>query len=200
MRIGIFGGTFDPPHIGHLILASETKSQLELDRLLWVITPDPPHKQNQNITSIETRFKLVKAAIEGNPDFELSHLEMDRPGPHYAVDTVRLLADSYRGSDLIYLIGGDSLHDLPAWYRAGELIELCAQIGVMRRPGDSVNFDELEQRLPGITNRLRIVSAPLLEISASQIRTRIANGKPYRYYLPEAVYRMIVDHKYYLTN
>ena len=200
MRIGIFGGTFDPPHIGHLILASETRSQLKLDRLLWVITPNPPHKQNQSITDIEIRLRLVTAAIEDNPDFEVSRLEMDRPGPHYAVDTVQLLAEIFPGSELVYLIGGDSLHDLPTWFRVDELVRDCDQIGVMRRPGDEVDFEELEHRLPGISERLRIVSAPLLEISASQIRNRIARGEPYRYYLPEKVYRLIVEGGYYLVN
>ncbi|MCX8025419.1 MAG: adenylyltransferase/cytidyltransferase family protein, partial [Thermanaerothrix sp.] len=90
-RLGIFGGTFDPPHVGHLILASEAADQLHLDRVLWVLTPDPPHKRGQPITPLAIRLKLVMAAIQEDPLFELSRVEIDRPGPHYAVDTLRIL-------------------------------------------------------------------------------------------------------------
>jgi nicotinate-nucleotide adenylyltransferase len=200
MRIGIFGGTFDPPHIGHLILASETRNQLNLDRLLWVLTPTPPHKKYRQITPVDIRLELVQAAIKDNPEFELSRIEIERPGPHYAVDTVRLLSDIYPGDDLVYLIGGDSLHDLPTWYHAGEFVKACSQIGVMRRPGDSIDFIEIQEKLPEIESRISIVTAPLLEISASEIRLRIANGKPFRYYLPDAVYRLIIENHYYFTN
>ncbi len=200
MRIGIFGGTFDPPHIGHQILAAETKSQLNLDRLLWVLTPDPPHKQSQHITSLEQRLEMVQAAILNDPAFELSRVEIDRPGPHYAVDTLHRLAKDFPGADLAYLIGGDSLRDLPTWYRPQELVDACAMIGVMRRPGDAVDFEALETLLPGIKAKLAVVTAPLLEVSASEIRSRIASGKPFRYYLPEAVYKIILERGLYSEN
>jgi nicotinate-nucleotide adenylyltransferase len=197
MRIGIFGGTFDPPHIGHLILAAESKSQLNLDRLLWVLTPDPPHKQNMRLTSVEERLEMVQAAIQDDPAFELSRVEIDRPGPHYAVETVHLLAKAFPDADLAYLIGGDSLRDLPTWYHPQELVDACAMIGVMRRPGDEVNMEALETQLPGIKAKAAVVKAPLLEISATEIRSRIAAGKPFRYYLPEAVYKIIRERGLY---
>ena len=200
MRIGIFGGTFDPPHIGHLILAAETRSQLNLDRLLWVLTPDPPHKQMQRITSLEQRLEMVMAAIRDDPQFELSRIEIDRPGPHYAVDTVRLLGELYPAAELVYLIGGDSLFDLPTWHRPREFIEECGQIGVMRRPGDAIDVDCLEAKLPGIRAKLAIITSPLLEISASEIRARISAGRPYRYYLPDPVYRIILTRSLYQTE
>ena len=90
-RIGIFGGTFDPPHVGHLILAMEASDQLELDRVLWVLTPDPPHKQGKKITAIETRIKMVQAAIDDDANFILSKVDINRPGPHYVLDTMRIL-------------------------------------------------------------------------------------------------------------
>ena len=93
MRIGIFGGTFDPPHLGHLILAAEAGCQLMLDRLLFVLTADPPHKQGRQITPMEDRLAMLEAALFDNPDFELSRVEIDRPGPHYAVDTIKLLRE-----------------------------------------------------------------------------------------------------------
>ncbi len=105
--LGLFGGTFDPPHIGHLILASEAYAQLGLERLLWVLTPDPPHKQGQTISALEQRLAMVKLAIQDNPDFQLSTVELDRPGPHFALDTVRIIAEQNPACDLVYLMGGD---------------------------------------------------------------------------------------------
>ena len=97
-RVGIFGGTFDPPHVGHLILAEECRTQLELDLLLWVVTDNPPHKRYANVSPIEQRFMLVELAIQGNPAFEASRVDIDRPGPHYAIDTVNILKNQYPGA------------------------------------------------------------------------------------------------------
>ncbi len=197
MRVGIFGGTFDPPHVGHLILASEAYDQLKLDRLLWVLTPDPPHKQGVPVSSEGQRLELVMAAIAGNITFELSRVEIDRPGPHFAVDTVRLLRQELPGAELFYLIGGDSLHDMPTWHRPQELVEEVDGFGVMRRPGDDIDLDNLESVLPGLSAKTHFFSAPLLEISASEIRERIASGRPFRYYLLPSVYKLIVENDYY---
>ena len=111
--IGIFGGTFDPPHLGHLILSAEAYFQFGLDHLLWVLTPDPPHKQGHTISPLKHRLAMVKLAISGNPQLELSTVELTRSGPQYALDTVNLLARQNPGSNLIYFMGGDSLRDLP---------------------------------------------------------------------------------------
>jgi nicotinate-nucleotide adenylyltransferase len=196
-QIGLFGGTFDPPHLGHLILASEAYSQLGLDRLLWILTPDPPHKQDQAITSIEHRLAMVNLAIEDNPSFELSRVELDRPGPHYTLDTVESIAEQYPDADITPIIGGDSLRDLPKWHRPKELLYACHWVGVMRRPGEAPNLDELERELPGISSKIHYVDAPLLEIASREIRSRIANGRPYRYYLPLPVYEYISQHHLY---
>lgn len=193
MRIGVFGGTFDPPHIGHLILAAECSYQLALNRLMWVLTPNPPHKRGQVVTPLGQRTAMLQAAIQDNPNFELSRVDLDRPGPHYAVDTLRLLGEAYPGADLVYLIGGDSLHDLPGWYRPCELLGRVESLGVMRRPGDGVDLSALERRLPGVTAKVKFVTAPLLEISSSQIRQRAASGRPFQYYLPQAVYQFILS-------
>ncbi|HPH96406.1 MAG TPA: nicotinate-nucleotide adenylyltransferase [Anaerolineaceae bacterium] len=189
--IGIFGGTFDPPHLGHLILAAEAAYQLQLSRLLWVLTPTPPHKLNQNITPLAARLELLQAALADNPLFELSMVEMNRPGPHYAVDTVRLLAQQNSGAGMVYLMGGDSLRDLPTWRQPQELLAACASLGVMRRPEDAIDLTVLESQLPGLTGKVRFINAPLLEISSREIRRRIACGEPYRYYLQPQVTALI---------
>lgn len=199
MRIGIFGGTFDPPHLGHLILAGEAFAQLQLDQLLWVLTPDPPHKQDRTITPCGQRIALVQAALEDSPAFELSRVEIDRPGPHYALETVRILAAQNPGADLFYLIGEDSLRDLPTWRQPQQFVAALAGLGVMRRPGGSADLDAVEQALPGIRAKVYWVDAPLLEISSHQIRQRVAEGRPYRYFVPPAVAKGIEAMRLYQT-
>lgn len=191
MNIGIFGGTFDPPHIGHLILADKAYVQLGLDRLLWVLTPDPPHKQDRMISPVAIRLKLLQAAIGDHPNFEISTVDIERPGPHYALDTVKILAARHPGAALIYLMGGDSLHDLPTWQRAGELINTVDALGVMRRPGDAVDLTLLEKQIPGVSAKVCFIESPPQAIAASTIRQRIAAGQPYQHDLPPPVWELI---------
>jgi nicotinate-nucleotide adenylyltransferase len=193
MRIGIFGGTFDPPHVGHLILAEECRTQLNLDLLLWVVTDNPPHKRYVNISPIEDRVKLVQKAIKGNDAFDLSRVDIDRPGPHFAIDTVNILKQEYPGAQIFYLMGGDSLHDLPTWNRPQDFIKTCDGIGVMRRHADQVDLASLESVLPGISQKVLIVDAPILEISSKQIRQRITDNQGFRYYLRDAVYKAVIE-------
>jgi len=195
--IGIFGGTFDPPHLGHLILAAEARAQLGLERLLWVLTPDPPHKQDQSIAPLDHRLEMVTLAIANDPQFEISSVELTRHGPHYALDTVLILAGQNPGVNLVYLMGGDSLSDLPHWHRPADFVSACHLIGVMRRPGDTVELAALEKSLPGLRSKVRFVEAPLLDIAAREIRRRIAEGRPFRYFLPERVYEYIDEHGLY---
>ncbi len=196
-RIGIFGGTFDPPHIGHLILAAEAREHLRLDRVLWVVTPDPPHKTGRTIRPLAVRLELVQAALAADAGFEMSRVEIDRPGPHYSVDTVQILGRENPGMELFYLMGGDSLHDLPAWVRPQEFVNCLTGIGVMRRPQDFIDLPWLERLLPGIVAKVHFVDAPLLEISSTSIRERIAQGQHFRYFLPQSVYEIIQAKGYY---
>ena len=196
-RIGIFGGTFDPPHLGHLILASEAHVQLKLTRLLWVLTPVPPHKMNRPISSLDDRLAMVKLALNDERSFELSNIEIERPGPHYTLDTIGVFSKLYPNDDLILLLGGDSLRDLPTWHRPADLVAACHQIGVMRRPGDSIDMDNLEAKIPGLKAKVKFVEAPLLEIASSEIRQRAARGLPFRYYLLPAVYQYIQKQNLY---
>ena len=196
-KLGIFGGTFDPPHVGHLILASEALNQLDLDYTVWVLTPDPPHKRGQKIASLAHRLTMVQMAIARDKHFFLSRVDIDRPGPHYAVDTIRLLRDNYPDQELIYLMGGDSLQDLPQWHKPQEFLSLVDGIGVMRRPGDEIDLSELIDVLPELGSKLNFVTAPLLEISANQIRRRISDHRVYRYYLLPVIHDYIEKHQLY---
>jgi nicotinate-nucleotide adenylyltransferase len=191
MRIGVFGGTFDPPHVGHVILASEAAFQLQLAKVLWVLTPDPPNKLTRTISPVEFRLQMVQAIMGDDPSFELSRIDLDRPGPHYAVDTLHRLQETYPDARLVYLMGGDSLHDLPTWYHPQELVDACANLGIMHRVGDEINLDKLEKQLPGITAKIAYLDAPLMEISSSQIRQRIFDGLPFKHFVTRAVYKVI---------
>lgn len=197
-RIGIFGGTFDPPHLGHLILAAEAQYQLELDVLLFVLTPDPPHKQGLRLTPLEDRIAMLSAAIADHEGFELSKVDIDRPGLHYTADTLKFLREQYPNDILIYLMGGDSLVGLLYdWHKQEEFIENCDLIGVMRRPQDELDLAPIQEAYPGITGKIRFVEAPLLEIASSQIRRRVREGRPFCFYLPESVRRVISERGIY---
>ncbi len=191
LRLGIFGGTFDPPHVGHLILAMEAYDQLNLDKVLWVLTPNPPHKIGKLITSTDLRLQMVSESIRGDPAFELSRVDVDRPGPHYMRETVNLLHIQYPKAELVFLMGGDSLHDLPSWYEPREFVQACDRLGVMHRVGEKINLELLEKSLPGITQKVEFIEAPILEISSNKIRQLVSLGKPYRYYLLPHVYEII---------
>lgn len=197
-RIGIFGGTFDPPHLGHLILASEARRQLELGRLLWVLTPQSPHKLEQEITPLEDRLEMVRRAIADEPAFELSTIEFERPAPQYMVDTLGILQEANPGAELVLLLGADSVLALDTWHRPADLLNACHEIGVMRRPGEEIQPAELESILPGLMAKVRIVEAPLLQISSREIRRRAAGGIDFRYFVPTKVYEYIQAHKLYL--
>ena len=196
MRIGVFGGTFDPPHFGHLRLAEAARAQLRLDKVLWVVTADPPHKQAQPLSPVADRLAMVEAAIAGQPGCEISRVDIDRPGPHWAADTVALLARQFPGAQLSYLMGGDSLRDLPTWGQPTEFLSRCS-LGVMRRPGDAIDLSALEARLPGLTAKVEFVEVEPLEIASHEIRERVVAGESIGEWVPEAVARIIRSRRLY---
>lgn len=196
-RIGLFGGTFDPPHIVHLVLAGEAVYQFNLSRLFWVLTPDPPHKQEQPITPLPHRLEMIMGVIGDNPLFELSRIEIDRPGPYYTYDTVTLLAKQEPNADIFLLIGGDSLRDLPTWHHGAELVAAVHKIGVMRRPNNTFDLSALEAQLPGLNDKVMFIDTLLQNLSSREIRRRVREGKPYRYYVFPSVYQYIEAHHLY---
>lgn len=196
MRLGVLGGTFDPPHHGHLILAEMARDQLKLERVLWVPAADPPHKQGQTITPADHRLAMLRIALRGSPDFILSRADVDRPGPHYTVDLMDILADEYPQATWFFLVGGDSLRDLPTWHQPSRLIEQCA-LGVMPRPGVTYDMTELESLFPGITSRVTFLDAPQVDIAASEVVQRIRAGKSIRYLVPPGVEDYIETHRLY---
>lgn len=196
-RLGIFGGTFDPPHLGHLILAETAADCLALGQVLFVPAADPPHKRASAIrAAAEHRLAMTALAIADNPRFALSRVDMDRPGPHYTVDMLHLLREQYPAAELFLLLGSDSLRDLPAWSRPAELIAL-ASLGVMRRPGVEPDLDALEKVLPGLRACLHWIPAPPIDLASSAIADLVAAGRSVRYLVPDRVLDYITAYGLY---
>ncbi|MFZ0535128.1 MAG: nicotinate-nucleotide adenylyltransferase [Anaerolineales bacterium] len=197
MKIGIFGGTFDPPHVGHLILAEEAQAQFVLDHVLWVLTSYPPHKKMQKISPLQDRMTMVLLAIADNQNFSLSRVDIDRQPPHYAIDTVKLLREKYPSDKYIYLMGADSLFDLPNWHDPVQFVAQCHGLGIMKRHGEFVDTTQLEAEIPGLREKIHFLEAPIIEISGSDIRRRVENGLQFRYFVPDKIYHYIMNHKLY---
>jgi nicotinate-nucleotide adenylyltransferase len=195
-RIGILGGTFDPPHIGHLILAEYARDALSLSRVLFAPAGDPPHKQDEEKIPIAHRLAMLERAIAGEERFEISRVDIDRPGPHYSLDMVQIVQRQHPGAELYFMMGGDSLRDLPKWHRPAEFILHC-KLAVMRRPGDPVSADMHEDVLPGLTERVVFIDAPLIGISSSEIVERLAQGRTVRYLVPDGVLKYILAKQLY---
>ena len=185
MRIGIYGGSFDPIHYGHLLLAESAREQLQLDKVLFVPAAIAPHKRGQESAPATARIEMLKLAIGGNTALEISLLEIDRGGVRYTVDTLNAIRDKYPDAELILLVGGDTLADMPNW-KDPEKIATCARIAVVDRVG--VHSDSL---VIGGAEVLR-VSMPLMDLSSREIRDRVARGESICYRLPRGVEQYIL--------
>jgi nicotinate-nucleotide adenylyltransferase len=194
-RIGIFGGTFDPIHIGHLIIASEICEKLELDEIRFVVAPRPPHK-NGIVASDEDRVALVLSAIADDDRFVIDLREFERPGRSYTVDTIRSFHREFPDSDLVFIMGEDSLLDFPNWNDPDMIVDL-ATIAVASRPKIELDLSSLFERLPPARNRVTEVKTPEIAISSTLIRDRLARGESIRYLVPAAVETAIHDRALY---
>lgn len=195
-RLGVFGGTFDPPHLGHLILAECALDALRLSRVLFVLAADPPHKRDQHVTPLRHRLVMLERAIAGNQRFVLSRIDIDRPGPHYSADTLHLLSDEQPEADLVFLMGGDSLDAFPTWHDPTRILA-HARLGVMQRPGNAIDMRALEKRLPPLNGRVLFFDAPEIGISATSLRERVHVRHSIRYQVPEGVADYIHEHQLY---
>jgi len=197
MRVGVFGGTFDPIHIGHLVSAEEAWVELKLERVVFVPAGLPPHKLDHVMSPVEHRLAMVELAIASNPHFAVSRVDIDRFGPCYTVDTIELLRDEWGpGVEIYFIMGSDSLLDILTWHNPRRLIRLC-RFAVVSRPGYQVDFDELDTLLPGLASRIQMLNAPELAISSTDIQRRVREGLSIKYQVPEAVEDYIYQHKLY---
>ena len=196
-RIGVFGGTFDPIHIGHLILAEEAWFQLKLDCVYLVPAGDPPHKQDRRLTLVEHRIRMAELATAEIDYLQVSRIDADRPGPHYTVDMVRLLRQQVGPAvEIYFLMGMDSLRDLPKWYDPAWLVENCTLVALSRHDVE-LDWEKLNAALPGIRDRVIILDMPELEIASHAIQARVRDGQPIRHQVPRAVEAYIYKHGLY---
>ena len=200
-RVGVLGGTFDPVHYGHLVIAEEVYAALDLAEVVFVPAGHPPHKPRSLVAAAHHRLAMLELATASNPHFSISRVDLERPGPSYTVDTLRQLRQQWTEPTALYfVIGWDSLEDLLTWYDPAGILEQLSYLVAVRRPGyneESGYRDSLEARLPGIKQRLLVVSTPQLEISSTDLRTRVAQGRPIKYQLPEEVEQYIEQYSLY---
>ena len=196
-RIGVIGGTFDPIHYGHLAAAEEARVRVNLEKVLFAVAGLPPHKLDEEVTPVEHRLAMVQLGIFSNPDFELSRVDVDRSGPSYTVDTISILQEQWgQGTEMFFILGIDSLVEVPTWHQPERLIQLCHLVAVAR-PGFEVDMRQLEDSVPGISSRVEIIGMPEVDISSSDLQRRVREGLPIRYQVPEEVERYIREHRLY---
>ena len=201
MRVGVLGGTFDPIHIGHLIAAEEVRCDLALDTVLFVPAGQPPHKSPTAVTAASHRVHMVELAIASNPSFQLSRVDLERPGRSYTVEMLRLLREQFgAAAEIYFIIGMDSLSELTSWRDPLGIISLCRLAVVNRSPYPQVELSTLEAELPGISDRVEMVRIPGIDIASSDLQARVARGHTVRYQVPEAVERYIFDNGLYRTT
>ncbi len=198
MRRGILGGTFDPVHTGHLILAQEVLRRLGLDEVWFIPTGLPWMKRDERITSGAHRRAMVELAIADNPAFQLSTIEMDRPGETYTVDTLDALrAGPMAGDELLFIMGADTLHTMPRWKEPKRILEQVRLVVALRPGHGTVDLDALTAIDPAAAERVMVVHMPLIEISGTELRRRMSLGEPVRYLVPDAVGDYIDQHHLY---
>ncbi len=201
-RIGIMGGTFDPIHYGHLFIAECARYRFGLAKVLFIPSGRPVHKRRVNVLDAVHRVQMTRLAVESNPFFEVSTVEVDREGPTFAVDTLELLHSEGGGrEEFFFITGADAILDILTWKDVGRIFELCQFIAVTR---PAYSFDQMNRVMDGLTaeqrNRIHIYQTSGILISSTEIRDRIGRGEPIRYLLPENVENYIEVHKLYMRQ
>ena len=203
MRIGVFGGTFDPIHLGHLIMAEQCREQACLDQVWFVPAARPPHKSEADITFFERRAEMIALAVAGSLAFQINDLEKNRPGPSFTVETLETLKQTQPGNDYFWILGSDSLTDLPMWRAPARILELAGLL-IVARPAHPVwSEEQLRAALhlePDLPLRVTAIASPLIDISSRDLRRRAAEGRSLRYMVPRAVECYIEQHRLYRAH
>ena len=197
-RIGILGGTFDPPQMGHLILAEYSRETLHMDHILFVPVADHPVKRGEMRLPIKHRLAMLQLAICDNPHFSISRVDIDREGPHYSADTVNIIREQFPEAELYFVMGGDNLRTLPTWKRAQDLYR-CCRLAVMKRADEDIAPSMHDDVLPGLSQKVDIVDVPLLSLwlSSTYVTERLRDDLSVRYLVPDAVLDYIADYDLY---
>jgi nicotinate (nicotinamide) nucleotide adenylyltransferase len=194
-RLGIMGGTFDPIHYGHLVAAEMARGEFKLNKVLFIPTGNPPHKNRRDISPGELRYKMVERAVQDNSAFDISALEIEREGPSYTVETLRILRRIWPEHELYFITGTDALREIFSWREYEEILTLIQFIGAARPGFDAGEFLlKVQQEHPEIHGRIHHLEVPALAISSTDIRSRVRNGQPIRYLLPEPV-RLFIEQR-----
>jgi nicotinate-nucleotide adenylyltransferase len=198
MDVGVFGGTFDPIHSGHLVVAGAVRANLNLSEVIFIPAGNPWLKASKSITPADQRLEMVCLAIANNPSFRASGIEVEKSGPSYTVDTITTLQQKMGEKvRLFFLLGSDALAELPQWKEPERLIQIC-QLVAFSRPGSvRPSLQNLELTIPGVSQRVRFVEVPQVDISATQIRSRVAQRLSIYHLVPEAVEKYIKEHQLY---
>lgn len=198
MKIGLIGGTFNPIHHGHLILSEYVREQCKLDKVIFIPTGLPPHKAESTVEDPVTRFDMTRLGIELNSFFDVSDIETYREGISYTIDTIIELKELYPNEDLYFIIGADSLFQLPTWKDYDKLLKIM-NIIVVNRPGGENNLiqDKVREYADLFNSNIIEVKSPLIEISSSDIRDRVKNGKSIKYLVPQKVEEYIMQKNLY---
>ncbi len=191
-KLGIFGGTFNPPHMAHLMAAEGVRDQLKLDKVLFVPAAIPPHKQKENIVPVKHRLEMVRLAIRGNRYFEISDVELHRKGPSYTIDTVREMRRSYPDDELLFIMGIDLLTEFDTWKEPDMILEECRLVA-MNRPGFDLAVIDKD-----LLMRVELVNVPSVDISSTNIRRRVKSGRSIRYLVTQDVEEYIHRNSIYL--
>ncbi len=200
MNIGILGGTFDPIQLAHLAVAEEARTRLDLAEIIFVPAGQPWLKANSPISTAEHRIQMVRLAIADKPYFKLSTVEIDRAGPSYSVDTVTELQGQLgAGDELFFILGWDSLAELPLWREPSRLIKMCCLVAVPRPGYSAPDLKKLEADIPGLSQRVILMDKPEIDISATDIRNRVARGLSISHLVPEPVERYIKQNRLYMA-
>ncbi|MBY0528195.1 MAG: nicotinate-nucleotide adenylyltransferase [Gemmataceae bacterium] len=200
MKIAVFGGTFDPVHLGHLIMAEQCREQARVDQVWFVPAARPPHKQDRTLTPFAQRVEMLQVAIAGQPAFRVEEIENERPGLSYTADTLHVLKQRHPGADLHLLVGSDSLRDLPLWREPARIVELASLLVTARTGFAVLPVEELRMLLQmpeSIPVRMQVVEIPLIDISSRDLRRRAVEGRSLRYMVPRAVECYVTQHRLY---
>jgi nicotinate-nucleotide adenylyltransferase len=201
LKIGLFGGTFDPPHVGHLVVADQALTELELDEIWFAPVGQPTHKDGRHVSEAVHRAAMTRLAIATHPCFRVCEDDINRAGPHYSLTLIQLLIEKHPQNSWFFIIGEDSLADLPKWHQPTALFALVQPIVAHRpgvRPGAAATA-AIDAAVPGLSARIRWVGAPLLDLSSTDLRTRLREDRSVRYLMPRAVADYAYDNKLYLT-
>ncbi len=196
-RLGLLGGTFDPVHVGHLIVAEALAYRLNIDHVVFLPAANPPHKSGQALAPAEARLEMIRRSIAKESGFSVSQIDLKRPGPSYTADMLtNIHARVEPHTALYFLMGMDSFRDFPSWYQPQVIAEL-ARLGVARRPGVDVSMIDVERQVPETRGKIEIINVPLIDISSSNIRDRVRTNRSYRFHVTPGVADYIEEHGLY---